>query len=1620
MAQTYTRQSSFSDGDTITAALFNNEYDQLVNAFAYSSSSASSTGHRHDGTAGQGGNIHTIGDLDFLNKIVVDSTNNRWGFFVEVSSAAVEQIRLSDGVLTPVTDSDVDLGTSSLYFKNAYIDTITTTGAITSSSTLQGTTITATTAFVPDASDGAALGTSSLEFSDLFLADGAVINFGDDQDVSLTHVADTGLLLSSTDQLQFGDSGTYIHQSADGVLDLVSDTEIEINATTIDINGAADVSGNLAVGGNLTVTGNATISGNLTFGDAASDTVAFSADVASNLLPSADNTYDIGASGSEWKDLYLDGTANIDSLVADTADINGGTIDGAIIGGSSAAAITGTAITGTSFVIGSADISEAELETIDGVTAGTVAASKAVVVDSNKDIGSFRNITLTGELDAGSLDVSGDADIDGTLEADAITVDGTALNEYIADTVGAMVSSNTESGITVAYEDGDNTLDFTVGTLNQDTTGTADNITVSANNSTDETVYPIFVDGATGSQGAESDTGLTYNPSSGLLTTTLLAGTLNTAAQGNVTSLGTLTALTVDNVVIDGAVIGHTGDTDLITLSSGVVTVAGEVDATSLDISGNADIDGTLEADAITVDGTALNEYIADTVGSMVGSNTETGITVTYEDGDNTLDFVIGTLNQDTTGNAATFTATANNSTDETVYPVFVDGATGSQGAETDTGLTYNPSSGNLVIGGSLTAASLDISGNTDIDGTLEADAYTVNGTNLDEYIEDTVGAMLSSNTETGITVTYEDGDSTIDFALNAAQTGITSLLATDIKIGEDDQTKIDFETADEIHFYAANAEQVYVADGIFGPQTDSDVDLGSTSVRWKDAYVDSITTTGNAAVGGNLTLTGDLTVNGTTTTVNSTTVTIDDPIFTLGGDSAPGSDDNKDRGIEFRWHNGSAAKVGFFGYDDSASAFTFVPDATNSSEVFSGTVGNAVFGDITGTLQTAAQTNITSLGTLTALTGGTGDFNWDSNTLVVDSSANRVGIGNASPDVSLDIGSFTDAVHVPTGTTAQRPGSPAAGYFRYNTTTSKFEGYTDSWGAIAGGGSGTNMDTNIYAGDGSDTTFTLSTAPDDEQNLMVFIDGVFQAHDSYSVSGTTLTFSTAPANGRVITAYHSTTTVGGSNNTINTMTGDGSDTTLTLSVAPVHENNVQVFFDGVYQSKANYSISGTTLTFSTAPPDDVLVEAITNTNTSSTTANQLLDADGDTMIQVEESSDEDTIRMDVGGTEIMTLSSSGAVITTADNLDTLSLISTDADANVGPVLKLWRNTASPADDDVLGNIIFAGEDDAGNEHDFFRMDVQSPDVSNGAEDAQVRQLLSLAGSEVEYVRMNATGFIFNENSADLDFRVESNGNANMLFVDGGNDRVGIGTASPDGSLHIMSASAGTVDAHASADELVVEGSANAGINILSGNSSEGGIFFGDDGDNDIGRIRYDHSNNSLDFFVNAAERMTIDSSGVVHIGTTIPYTAGDYSTKLDEYGRIFLSSDVTGGGDRITFANPNGTVGTIRIDGSSTAYNTSSDYRLKENVDYTWDATTRLKQLKPARFNFIADDTKTVDGFLAHEVSSIVPEAISGQKDETDDEGNPVYQGIDQAKLVPLLVKTIQELEARITTLEG
>ena len=199
---------------------------------------------------------------------------------------------------------------------------------------------------------------------------------------------------------------------------------------------------------------------------------------------------------------------------------------------------------------------------------------------------------------------------------------------------------------------------------------------------------------------------------------------------------------------------------------------------------------------------------------------------------------------------------------------------------------------------------------------------------------------------------------------------------------------------------------------------------------------------------------------------------------------------------------------------------------------------------------------------------------------------------------------------------------------------------------------------------------------------------------------------------------------------------------------------------------------------------------------------------------------------------------------------------------------------------------------------------------------------------------------------------------------------------------------------------------------------------------------------------------MTIDPSGRVFVGTDAAYSTAYRMSIAPDSGTGFIIMKAANVNNHVamTFLNSSAAnAGAISFVNTTTTYATSSDYRLKENVDYDWDATTRLKQLKPAKFNWIADESNTlVDGFLAHEVSSVVPEAITGTKDAMKDEeyevtpaveevrdaddnitteavaavmgtrSVPDYQGIDQSKLVPLLIKTIQELEARITALEG
>ena len=286
--------------------------------------------------------------------------------------------------------------------------------------------------------------------------------------------------------------------------------------------------------------------------------------------------------------------------------------------------------------------------------------------------------------------------------------------------------------------------------------------------------------------------------------------------------------------------------------------------------------------------------------------------------------------------------------------------------------------------------------------------------------------------------------------------------------------------------------------------------------------------------------------------------------------------------------------------------------------------------------------------------------------------------------------------------------------------------------------------------------------------------------------------------------------------------------------------------------------------------------------------------------------------------------------------------------------------------------------------------------------------------------------------------------------------------------LHIKEGDSGA-SVHADSDHLVIEASGNCGISILGGTSSDCSIVFGDSGDNDINKMMVAHGTNSFMFYTAAEEHVRFQGSTqkvMVNYGETsvTGNVAFDVAGQASATTMALKHKDASGGTGIAFTDGDNQACGNIAIDGdgNAVAYNTSSDYRLKENVNYDFDATTELKKLKPAKFNWKNNPSLTIEGFLAHEVSSVVPLAVTGSKDATetrqdvvigksgniwkygileeehtalknkvgaDDEMKestwyaekeiPVYQVIDQSKLIPIMVKTIQELEARLKTLE-
>ena len=590
MGANYTRQSTYTDGDTISAADTNDEFDQLLAAFA------ANTGHTHDGTTGEGGPITSL----FTNAVT-------FGTGADTDISLTFDANSNDGVITWMEDEDYFQFSDDILMSTTEKIQFRDTAISISSSTdgqldIDADTEVEITAPLVEMSADATVG------DDFTLkSDAAVLGFGADTDVTLTHVADTALLLNSSRQLQFGDSGTYIHQSADGQLDLIADTEIQIAATTVDINGNVEISGDLTVSG---------------------DDITMGTNTAGNLLIADGTNFNSVAVGSLSE---ISTVADNDVLMAVDTDTGGL-----------------KRITRSTLVAGLA----------------TSSALSNVVEDTSPELG--------GDLDVLARDIvsSSNRDID-------ILPDGSGKVN--------LDGNGSSGGVTIS----DGLVDIRTGT------GTRSQVKFycESSNAHAQTVQP--------------------QPHSAGVTNTL---TLPAGSSQEI--VGTTATQTLTNKTIDASQL------------SGTVANA-RLDAQLQDVAGLAVTDG----------------------GFIVG------------DGSN---FVL------------------------------------------ETGATVRTSLG------------------------LAASATT-----------DTTNA---SNIGSGTLATAR---------MAAAQTAITSVLATDLKIGEDDQTKIDFETADEIHFYAANAEQVFVSDGVFGPQTDSDVDLGTTGARFKDAYVDSVTVTDDVTIGDDVTVVG-------------------------------------------------------------------------------------------------------------------------------------------------------------------------------------------------------------------------------------------------------------------------------------------------------------------------------------------------------------------------------------------------------------------------------------------------------------------------------------------------------------------------------------------------------------------------------------------------------------------------------------------------------------------------------------------------------------------------------------------------------------------------------------------
>jgi len=665
-----------------------------------------------------------------------------------------------------------------------------------------------------------------------------------------------------------------------------------------------------------------------------------------------------------------------------------------------------------------------------------------------------------------------------------------------------------------------------------------------------------------------------------------------------------------------------------------------------------------------------------------------------------------------------------------------------------------------------------------------------------------------------------------------------SSALTIGADSGSDDTVTVGTDTLD---ISGGNNITTTVSDNDISVALDATI-TGNTAFTSGQVNVDNITLDGNVIsttnTNGNLVLTphgtgdvvisGDLQVDGTTTTVNSTVVTLDDPIMQLGGDTAPGSDDNKDRGVAFRWHNGSAAKNGWFGYDDSTSKFSFVPDATITGEVISGSAGNVIFGNIEGTITTAAQNSITSasalatVGTITSgawtatdvavLHGGTGsstaagalsNFGLTATAAeinimdgvtstaaelnVLDGITSTVaelnildGVTATAAELSLTDGgtsatstTLADADRLlvnDNGTMVQVALSDFETYFEAGLDTLNAVTSASSLATVGTvtGGSWAATDVAVaHGGTGS------STAAGARTNLGLVIGTNVQAYDAELAAIAGLT---SAANKGITFTGDGTAGVYDLTAAALTLLDDANVAAMLVTLglsATAAELNIM---DGVTSTAAELNVlDGITSTVAELNILDGVSSTAAELNILdgvTATAAELNISDGGTAASSVTLADADRVIVNDGGT-MKQVALTDFEVYMETSLDTLNAVTSASSlATVGTITSgTWQGTTVAIDQGGTGAT---------------SLTANSLLTGNGTAAIQAEANITYDGTTFG-VNDAAT---FNEGGADNDFRIESADDANMFFVDASVNAIGIGTATPNaGTVLDMSSS---------------------------------------------------------------------------------------------------------------------------------------------------------------------------------------------------------------------------------------